>query len=230
MRKPSSWESEDLHRYLTTPQHLSSFVQTCRSHRKQHGKLLVSDDTSFVIEKLWFCVLMRRRDNAVYWKSGIYYVFQKTSCLQLIWQRTDCFMKYDAGLFLYKFLCRKEAKSICISSIISIFFPNTSLKIATHILCLSSLRFARLHHCWSCLEVFWRRLWFVSLPYQPGSNCSVLFLTLLSLWSFFKHHLTSWGRSDFYQQSFSLNLFLPLSFYLNLLGIFLHTKNVGVLT
>lgn len=117
VRKPSSWASEDLHRYLTTPQHLNFFVQICRSHRKQHGKLLVSDDTSFVIEKLWFCVLMRRK-TLRYLRNLIFTVFQKTSCLQLIWRSTDCFMKYDASLFLYKFLCRKEARSICISSII----------------------------------------------------------------------------------------------------------------
>lgn len=54
------------------------------------------------------------KSKCQYWKFSYY--LNKKGCLQLKWR------SMMASLFLNKFLCRKEAKSICIYSIIWVFF------------------------------------------------------------------------------------------------------------
>lgn len=161
-----------------------------------------------------------------YWKFSYY--LKKKGCLQLIW------WSMMASLFLNKWGKGERRPNLSAYTALFQFFPNMSLKIAMHILWLSNLRFAGVHYCWSCLEVFWRRLWFVSSLSAWVHFLSPVFDSIISLELLQTPSLG--GSSDFYQLYFFfifyLNLSLPFSFNPNSLCIFFflcYPKNVGYL-
>lgn len=163
-------------------------------------------------QKLWFCVLMRRRDNAS---------ILEISYLLCI-PENKLFTAYTETYALFHEVWRKS------------IFIRISVQKGGQI-------YLHIQHYFNFVPKYAsQNSNTYSMPQQPAF-CRASLLLLLggvlekslirlsslsarvwllspvfdSLWSFFKHHLTSWGRSDFYQlQSFSLNpsfLFLSIS-------------------
>ncbi len=125
--------------------------------------------TSFVIEKLWFCVLMRRRDNAGTLEIWYLLCVPENKLFTAYMETYRLFHEVRCKFIFIQISVQKGGQIyLHIQHYFDFFPPNVSLKIATHILCLSYLRlqgFITAGAAWKCFgEDFDSSLF----PISPG--------------------------------------------------------------